>query len=586
MRYNIKLQRITVRGSRMLISFTGTADVKSEVAHPKVIMHFICGEEDRRMPMVIRESIIQDGVCFFSGEYVYELPYIFHNPRDPYAPVKMYINVLFEDYYEEKANVDLTPEIFECERNFYDVDICGNYLVIKSNQKKTSQDVKQASTGVKIYTWVWFAVGCILIPLFLVDAILAEKKIVPYKSLRCAKGRTPLRRIIGHVNDSLMSFSRHKISALGMKVQVLRMIYFFEKRRRIEPNTVGLMSVRRAELSGNMAFVYDKLKNNPDVKIKMFLCPKEIQQMNIKELVQIARLCATCKVIALDEYTSYMYRIKLKPETKIIQLWHACGAFKTFGYTRLGKPGGTAQNSPNHRNYDYVTVSSKSVQIWYAEGFGIPTSHVVPTGVPRTDIFFDPAYKERTLKTLYEKYPMLKGRRVILYAPTFRGDTRDKAFYPMEKFDVGHFMSNIPEDYVMIIKHHPFVTEKHPVPDKYHDRVLDLSAEFELNDLLFLTDVVITDYSSLVFEASLLNIPMLFYTFDLKEYILSRDFYFNFETFVPGRFFYKQEEMEQAIREENYEQEKVAAFAKKFFDDRDGRASERVADLICRALNE
>ena len=175
---------------------------------------------------------------------------------------------------------------------------------------------------------------------------------------------------------------------------------------------------------------------------------------------------------------------------------------------------------------------------------------------------------------------------MILFAPTFRGDVREKAYYPMEMFDIGHFMSHIPEEYVLIVKHHPFVPECHPTPEEVKDRVLDLSQEFELNDLLFLTDILITDYSSVVFEASLLNIPMLFYTFDLKEYILSRDFYFNFETFVPGRFFYRQDEMEKAICEKDFEQEKVAKFAEKFFDMRDGKSSERVADLICHMLHE
>ena len=147
-------------------------------------------------------------------------------------------------------------------------------------------------------------------------------------------------------------------------------------------------------------------------------------------------------------------------------------------------------------------------------------------------------------------------------------------------------MENISDEYVLIIKHHPFVPEKHPVPDKCKDRVLDLSDSSELNDLLFITDIVITDYSSLVFEASLLDIPMLFYTFDLQEYIKERDFYFNFETFIPGKFFYTQEELERAIKEKDFATEKIPEFRNKFFDDLDGKASVRIADLLCKALRE
>ena len=67
--------------------------------------------------------------------------------------------------------------------------------------------------------------------------------------------------------------------------------------------------------------------------------------------------------------------------------------------------------------------------------------------------------------------------------------------------------------------------------------IIDMSDEDELNDLLFVTDLLVTDYSSVIFEASLLNIPMMFYAFDLYDYIASRDFYYDFEGFVREKLF-------------------------------------------------
>ena len=147
-------------------------------------------------------------------------------------------------------------------------------------------------------------------------------------------------------------------------------------------------------------------------------------------------------------------------------------------------------------------------------------------------------------------------------------------------FDIKAVCDSIPDDYVIIVKHHPFVRDEQPIPAEYRDRVIDLSAESELNDLLFITDVIITDYSSLVFEASLLSIPMIFYAFDLEKYINERDFYFDFKQYVPGKIVYSLDELTDAINKEDFCTERISPFADIFFDNRDGKATDRVVKLL------
>ena len=113
-----------------------------------------------------------------------------------------------------------------------------------------------------------------------------------------------------------------------------------------------------------------------------------------------------------------------------------------------------------------------------------------------------------------------------------------------------------------------------------------MSDDDELNDLLFVTDLLVTDYSSVVFEASLLNIPMMFYAFDLYDYISSRDFYYDFEGFVPGKIVFSQRELVECIEEKDFEAQKVEGFKNKFFDHLDGKSSQRVADLILKNLDK
>ena len=122
------------------------------------------------------------------------------------------------------------------------------------------------------------------------------------------------------------------------------------------------------------------------------------------------------------------------------------------------------------------------------------------------------------------------------------------------------------------------------IKPEYRDRVYDFSAESEINELLFVTDILITDYSSVIYEASLLGIPMLFYAYDLESYVASRDFYSGFEKFVPGKIVRNRKALTKAILEEDFEQEKVDIFCRQNFDIRDGKASKRVGDFIAQLV--
>ena len=585
MNYKIKVSKLILKRNTLTISFSGFIESDSELTRPKWILYFVQGTKDRRIPLVIQELFWDEGRWFFAGSYDYLLDCLFWKPDNPLEEISMYLNLQLGEHYEEKMTADLTPEVFETDQKFYEVEILSSCLKILPQKTGIDKGYGISRLRIKIYNWFSFAAALVLSPWLFCTARLAEKGYLPYASERSQNGKSAKRRMVGDMNARMKMLSGHKISPFGFKINLLNIFFALAKTRKVQKNKVAFLSVRRRDLSGNMEYVYTKFRRYENIHLELFLPGRDIKKMSLAEMYKAAVLCATSKVIVLDEYTSFLYELNLRQETKVFQLWHACGAFKTFGYSRLGKKGGTIQESVSHKNYDYVTVSSSGVRKWYAEGFGISTDHVYATGVPRTDVFFDEEYKSQIRKYLYESYPQCKGKRVILFVPTFRGETRTDAHYPMEKFDLEHFLSNIPEDYLVIIKHHPFVKEKHKIPEVYADRVLDLSGESEVNDLLFITDLVITDYSSVVFEASLLDIPMLFYTFDLQSYIRDRDFYFDFESFVPGKICSRLEEVEKAVQKEEFYHNKVREFAEKYFDHLDGKASERVAGLIYKALN-
>lgn len=393
-----------------------------------------------------------------------------------------------------------------------------------------------------------------------------------------------LRRFLAHMSWRYSKVCKYDVGITGIKRGILNLFFAISHIVPVKKRQILFLSSRRNDLTGNFSFLYEQMKQDEKADMKFVLDPQELRNMSVRSLARIGYYSATSKIILIDDYTPVLSELKLRKQTELIQLWHACGAFKTFGFSRTGKRGGPKQESLDHRNYDYAIVSSSEIRPFYAEGFGIAEKKVVATGVPRTDVFFNESYKKDIAEKLHQQYPQTVGKKVILFAPTFRGNGKLSAEYPKSQFDPVEFMKQIPEGYVLIIKHHPFVNMNYAIKDEWKDRILNLSGESEINDLLFITDLLITDYSSVVFEAALLNIPMLMYAFDLRQYIASRDFYYDYEFFVPGKIVENFEELTNAVCSEDYEEEKLAQFRTRFFDDLDGKSTERVLQLIYQLM--
>ncbi|WKB35204.1 CDP-glycerol glycerophosphotransferase family protein [Terrilactibacillus sp. S3-3] len=280
-----------------------------------------------------------------------------------------------------------------------------------------------------------------------------------------------------------------------------------------EKKKILFASDSRTTLEGNFQFVYDELlKRRLDYDYHFSLKSNiREKKKSYAEIVKLAYHLATSKFILLDDFFPEVYPLKIRKHAELIQLWHAVGAFKTFGYSRMGRAGGPSPDSKNHKkNYTKAIVSSKNVAKHYAEGFGIDIDKVVATGIPRTDVFFDQEYQEKVKKANAE-HPYLQNKKVILFAPTFRGNGQQSAYYPMEVLDLDKLYETLKDDYVFLFKIHPFAKNDLTIPYQYSDFFYDFSSYREINDLLFVTDILITDYSSVCFEYALLNRPMLFF---------------------------------------------------------------------------
>lgn len=127
-----------------------------------------------------------------------------------------------------------------------------------------------------------------------------------------------------------------------------------------------------------------------------------------------------------------------------------------------------------------MTVSSPEV-IWaYEEAMNLPKGIVQATGISRTDLFYDEEFVNSRREKLYEVMPEARGKKVILYAPTFRGHVAS-ATSP-DEIDFYRFAKELGDEYVLVCKHHPFVKFPPEIPEELSSFARNLTQELTIED--------------------------------------------------------------------------------------------------------
>lgn len=578
--YSFQLDHLEIKDEILEISLSGTLDEDSNCPRPRLSVNFYNRQENRRMPLIVsaKKGMIQARGAF-------QLEFLFWD-RKKWDDIHLQISLMCGETYLEKMQFDFDDDRLGSDHKYYDALSRGEGIIIQPLPAVIEHRKTQAryASWVSFFSYIKFAVSIILIPLLAVKAYYSSRN-ASKRSPDFKRARRGYVSFLYQLNWEILRFSGHGLGRRRFNLWIMAHLYQIFRRKAVKKNQVAFISERRNDLTGNFQYLYEYLNHDPGVSIVQFLKNKPIKSLTIKEMWEYVNILATSRVILLDDFMPSLNVFKLKDETCLIQLWHAVGAFKTFGFSRIEKEGGPEQFLPNHRYYDRTIVSSKEVSKFYAEGFGLSDEKVVATGIPRTDVFFKKKYKQTIQNKFYQEYPYLKDKKIILFAPTFRGNGIDDAYYPLELFDLNKIYSSLDGDYALIVKHHPFVKEKIKIPSKFKDNIVDLSSNSEINDLLFVTDILVTDYSSVIFEAALLDIPMIFYAYDLEEYIHNRDFYYEYQTFVPGKIVKDQEKLIKSVLENDFHKEKMEEFKKKYFDYTDGKSTERVLDIIYQTLN-
>ncbi|WP_283138622.1 bifunctional glycosyltransferase/CDP-glycerol:glycerophosphate glycerophosphotransferase [Rhizohabitans arisaemae] len=209
---------------------------------------------------------------------------------------------------------------------------------------------------------------------------------------------------------------------------------------------------------------------------------------------------------------------------------------------------------------------------------------IVEYGYPRNDVFFHPSREERE-RSVRRRLGIPEGKRVILYAPTWRDDAHiavGKRLFNLE-LDVERVQAALGRDHVLLLRTHYLITDRRY--EEYPDFVIDVGLYPDIADLYLVADVLVTDYSSAMFDYANTGRPIVYFAYDLERYRDEvRGFYFDLEAAAPGPILRTTDDVVTALREvDSWEKayaEPYSAFVAKFCPFDDGKASARIVNRM------
>lgn len=363
---------------------------------------------------------------------------------------------------------------------------------------------------------------------------------------------------------------------------VMRILYcvykFFPTKNRI------MFVSRQDDVPSPDCLLLSKAIREKDQKIEII---KEFRRIPDSFIGKIKYICymlgkqmylfATSRVVILDGYCILASVLNHKKELKIVQMWHAMGALKRFGYAAIGTEEGKDPEVSKilcmHRNYDYVVCSCRECARYYEEAFHVPENRIVTMTLPRVDLLTDMQLKGLVQDKIYQAYPNLRKKKNILYVPTFRVHEEMSGKIKELIDQVDHTKYNL------IVKLHPLTKESVELGES-------LECEgFTALELLDVADYVISDYSAFIFEVAAAEKPLFLYTYDLERYTEQRGFFIDYCEEMPVRLYRDAKMLIKALEENLCDMESIRAFSDKYVENKYG-CSQKLADFICTLYNE
>ena len=302
-------------------------------------------------------------------------------------------------------------------------------------------------------------------------------------------------------------------------------------------------------------------------------------------------LMASSRVVVLDGYCIAASVLEHRPETKIVQIWHALAAIKQFGYQAVDKPSGRSREIAEllcmHKNYDFVIAPGEVTGRHFSECFQVSEEKLKYICLPRVDEILRPdrilpgdfrGNVDEFREHVRAKYGVSDGREMILYVPTFRKDKNVKLRGLIRALHETQFK--------LVIKPHPVydgLDWEGISPDEEPDIIV--GSELNSYQWLQVCDRIITDYSALGIEAALLGKPVYYYVYDIEDYRVNVGLNMDPSVELPSFTAVEAGELADILSRE-YDYEQLDAFRRKYVSADTSHCTEDLGSFIAGLAKE
>ncbi|MCI5934289.1 MAG: CDP-glycerol glycerophosphotransferase family protein [Lachnospiraceae bacterium] len=366
-----------------------------------------------------------------------------------------------------------------------------------------------------------------------------------------------------------MNFQLKQIVKIAMQNVFLPVIYRIGTVRKVDQKLMIFADFHKDEVPYSMEDLYEWALDSDFHVVRMTKdCDSSGYISGLVYMVKFMLMYARAGYVFICDNFLPVASCKKREETVVVQMWHAGGMLKKYAYD-------TPRDIPKFykgnvfRNYSLIITSDKNCNSAYISGMRADPRIVQGLGLSRTDRFYSEDYKQKCVRQFYDRYPEAKEKKIALFAPTFRGNASvpeiiDTSFLKDLEKSLG-------DEWILVTKMHPHL-QKHIGKD---------ACPIPTEQLLPVADVLISDYSSVIYDYLLLERPIVYYVPDLQYYIENDQFYIDYYE-MPGTIVESQEDLATAIQEaqQNFDLQRLRVFKQKYMGACDGHALERLVDYL------
>ena len=397
-------------------------------------------------------------------------------------------------------------------------------------------------------------------------------------------------------------FLLRKIKKLASKIIKIS-YHLLDKFIPVDDKTVIFTSFHGRGYSDNPKAIYEEMIKDPRFKDFTFIWAiKKHKQKNIE--IPDAKIVEYFSVpyfyyISKAKYWIFNYKMPMYIEKKknqvYLQTWHGTPLKRlahdiqvdentTFYRSGMSYEKMVETYDVDVARYNYMISPNKFCTEVFQSSFGINRERLIETGYPRNDFITNAS--DEDILNIKKKYNIPTDKKIVLYAPTWRDNSYVSSGYTFElEANFHKWKETFGDEYIVVFKPHYLIINKF-ADDKSLDGFLySIDATAEINELYVISDILITDYSSVFFDYAVLNRPIYFYMYDLESYREElRGFYLDIYKELPGKIYEKEEEMLEDIKNQVYDNQRLNEFNERFSHAQTGDCAKKVIDIVFKGV--